>query len=79
MTKKQLIKKMNELKKENNKFINKKVERILKSGAIDLKSWDDDFRMPKVLMTAICEDLVFQWKPLDKELRKEVQNISSFI
>ena len=79
MTKKQLIKKMNELKKENTSYINERIETALKSGALDLTAYEDDYRLAKTLMCAICRDLAYEWQPYDKELKKEVKNLQHFI
>ena len=79
MTKKQFTQKINELKRENNKFITEKSKKILNSGAINLPDWDDDFRLPKIVMHIICKELVWQWEPLAKELQKEAKNLEYFI
>ena len=81
MTKKQFWKNFNELKRESLKAMTKKAEKALKSGAIDLKSYEDDFRLPKVVMTAICENLASNvgWKPHDKKLLNELKNLRYFI
>jgi hypothetical protein len=79
MTKTQLRKKFNELKKENTKWINDNFEKVLKSGALDLDSYDNDFRLPKVIMCAMLQRLSDQWAPFDKQLKKDVANLKYFI
>jgi len=76
MTKRQLRKKFNEVIRENNKMIKEKFERLLKSGAIDLDSWQDDFRLPKLIMCAMGKETQHQWKPLYDHCRmmREVNN-----
>jgi len=56
MTKTQLKKKFNELKKENNKMIDKKFEKALTCGALDISSYENDYRLAKILMTAKITD-----------------------
>ena len=79
MTKTQFRKKMNELKRQNTEYINGRIEKALNSGAVDLSSYEDDFRLPKTVMCAICYDLAYNWEPFDKALKKEVKNLRCFL
>ena len=76
MTRKQLKTKFNELLKENNKMVKEKLEKLLKSGAIDLPSWEDNYTLPKLIMCAMAKEMLHQWKPLsDKKMRsREIDN-----
>lgn len=76
MTKKQLRKKMNELIRENNKMIKEKLEKLLKSGAIDLPFYEDNYLLPKLIMCAMAKETAFQFKPLSnqKEHQKDIEN-----
>ena len=51
----------NELKKTSNKRMTELAEKALASGAINLESWEDDYRLPKVVMTAVCSSLEWDW------------------
>ena len=80
MTKTQFRKKFNELKKTSNKRMTELAEKALASGAINLESWEDDYRLPKVVMTAVCSSLEWDWSPTsNKELEAEVKNLKCFI
>ena len=79
MTKKQFTKKFNELKRTTAARITELSDKALKSGAIDLDSWEDNYVLPKIVMTAICRELVNDWKPLDKDYRKESINLQIFL
>lgn len=79
MTANQLRKKVKELQRENNKATLKRVEKIITSGAIDLDSWEDDFRLPKICMSAICKEMSNQWMPFGDSDKKEVENLGHFL
>ena len=74
MTRTQLRLKIGELILESNNMIWEKLEKLLKSGAIDLDSWEDDYRLPKHIMCAMGREISFQWKPLsdDKKAKKQI-------
>ena len=76
MTKSELLKKFKELKKENNKMIDEKLEKLLKSGAINLPDWNQDFVLAKLIMCAMGKEMQHQWKPLhdSKKMMREVNN-----
>jgi len=76
MTRTQFRKKVNELIRENNRLIKNRVEKLFKSGCVDLNDYDNDFRLPKMFMYAIGKEMQFQWKPLDDELLKTGENIA---
>lgn len=79
MTKTQLKRKVKELIKENNKMIEEKLEKLLKSGAINLPDYEDNYVLPKIFMCAIGKEMQFQWKPYNQEDRKTVENVSNFL
>jgi len=74
MTKERLRGKFNKLIRENNKMMTEKFEKLLKSGAIDFAAWDDDFVLPKLIMTAMGKEMINQWRPFDKRWSKEIEN-----
>ena len=74
MTKQQLRQKFNELIRENNKMLREKLEKLLKSGAIDLNNWEDNYVLPKLVMCAMGKEISFQWKPLSKDHKNEIEN-----
>lgn len=61
------------------KTATKKIERAINSGAIDLKQWEDDYALPKIIAYVLLQDAVFQIKPLSKENMKEAENLEKFI
>lgn len=51
-------------------------EAALKSGAFDLPSEEDSFRLPKNVLTAACADVSEQWSPpLTSDSKRQVKNI----
>lgn len=79
MTKQQLRPKINELIRESNKEMRRRIESLLKSGAVDLTDYADDYRLPKIIVTALFREAATWYKPHDKKLREEVLNIQMFI
>ena len=79
MTKTQLRKKFRELKRNNNELMDELFEKALRSGAFEIKRYEDDFVLPRIIMSAICKQLHSQWEPLTPEWRKEAKNLSHFI
>jgi hypothetical protein len=79
MTKEQFRAKLAELIQNNNNAILEKAEKILNSGCVDLASCEDDYRLPKVFMYAVLQEMVCRWKPLEKSLVKEANNMKYFM
>lgn len=59
--------------------IQKCVDKIIDSGCIDINNWDDDFRLPKIVLSVSLKELAFQYEPVDKSDKNEVSNIRLFI
>jgi hypothetical protein len=57
MTDKQIEEKIEILKQGIDQEIDAKVNRALLCGAVDKESYADDFRLPKIIMTAVLRDL----------------------
>lgn len=78
MTKTQFNKKFDELIEDLKPYIKKKSKELLDSGAIDLKSYGDDHRLPRIVLQAVLRKASVEFKtphPLDK---KEVENLLRF-
>ena len=76
MTRTQLRLKIGELILESNNMIWEKLEKLLKSGAIDLDAWEDNYVLPKLIMCAMAKEMQSQWKPLSnvKSHNNEIEN-----
>lgn len=79
MTKKQYFKKCNELKRETNKLIDDWIKKLINSGALNLSDWDDNYILPKCVMTVIGEEIAFQFKPHTPEGKETVENLRCFV
>jgi len=64
MTKAQFRAKYRELSRKTARMIRVYGEAALKSGAFELKSADDNYSLPKNVLTAACEECAWQWAPL---------------
>jgi hypothetical protein len=78
MTKLQYLRKCKELKKGVNVLIDKEILKLLNSGAFDLKDYQNDFLLPKAVITAIAEEIKHQFRPLNDDGKKLVKNLEYF-
>lgn len=78
MKKNQVIAKYRRMKKELHAGIDKEVERLLNSGGIDPEKFENNFRLPKILLCAALHHQVFQYQPNTKEDRSDVTNLTHF-
>jgi len=79
MTRAQLRKKFNELKKQNNEYLSEQLERAIKSGALELKDYDNNFALAKIIMTVACENASKQWHPVFDDYIAELKNLRNFL
>lgn len=79
MTETQFRKKVKQLKREVNRLIDDRTKKILNTGAIDLNEWGDDFRLPKIFMSAVGREIYNEYMPFGTVDRIEVDNIYKFL
>lgn len=65
MTHKQAMQKIRSMMKDCRRGILEECEHLLRSGAIDLESAENNFYIPKIVLTAAMRSEAFQWGPLD--------------
>jgi len=77
MTTKQLKSKVMACIRNDKALIEKKIEKAIKSGCMDIDGAENNFILPKRLLSAIYKEMSFQYFPLSdqKEAKKEVENI----
>lgn len=63
---------------EFRRFLDKEVERLFKSGALDTESADDDFRLPRLILCVALENLSRKYSPLSPDGKRIVQNLRHF-
>ncbi len=78
MTKTQFKEKLKELTKNLDPYIQKKAKELIDSGAVDLKSYGDDFGLPKIILRATLKDAAENFKPPHPLDEKEVENLLLF-
>lgn len=52
---------------------------VTESGAININSEPDDYRLPKVILYAILCEMAAQYKPLDARNRRDAENLKLYI
>jgi hypothetical protein len=78
MTKKQFISKLKELTKDLKELVEEEAVRLFESGAIDTKAHDNDYALPKIVLSAVLKREAWQYSPLDGEGKKYLENLMHF-
>lgn len=79
MEKLDLLLKVRELNKSFSEELEKELDKILESGCIDLKKYENDFILPKIIFSSILKSESFQFAPMSKEYQQEIKNVSKFL
>lgn len=82
MTRQEVRKKTRELIRRSASDMRKNIERVLKSGAINLEEYEDSYLLPKIIIIALLKEEIFQHEPPEsfrKEAMKEVDNIFALL
>jgi hypothetical protein len=78
MTKESAMQKMKAMIEEHNKALIKECERLLNCGGVDVTNAEDNFLLPKVILHVALLNEAHQYRPLSKEMEKEVKNLKYF-
>lgn len=80
---KQLAALVSDMLKRSHDDAIKNIQKVLKSGAIDLESWDGGMVLPKTIVTALLEEESTRWvgtgTSYAKQAKKDVKNIRMFL
>lgn len=81
ITKEQLKEKTIELLNNAHEEMVEKIDKAINSGCMDLENADNNYLLPKILVSALLKDMVFQYKPMGdtKKAEKEILNIYSLL
>lgn len=79
MTEEQYYAKSEEIKQDAIRIIDERIKKALSSGAIDLSKWEDNYCLPKIVMSAIGREIETQFSPFQKSYVKEVNSIYKFL
>lgn len=78
MTKTEYDKLFNELLNDVKKAVEKRSQSLVNSGAIDFEKYEDNYLLPKIVLTACLKDLCDSYMPFTDSARKEVFNLMKF-
>jgi hypothetical protein len=48
---------------------------FVKTGAVNLADYQNDYRLPKAFLSAACKTMAEQWEPLDDNGKEDARNI----
>ena len=79
-TKEQCLEKVAEMAAQISKRIREKAVQLLNSGGVDIESYENDYRLPKIILVACLEHEADSWRPLteNKAARKAIANLRHF-
>jgi hypothetical protein len=75
MTREQFLNKVKEMLPDMNLMLLEKAEEVLLTGAFDLESYEDNYLLPKIFLSAMGEEIKFQFEPFSKVDKKTRNNI----
>lgn len=78
MTKTQFKERFSELVQNLEPYLQCKAKGLISSGAIDLKSYGDDHRLPRIVLSVVLKDAAENFRPPHPLDKKEVANLSHF-
>jgi hypothetical protein len=76
----QAIKKVKSMKRDVARAIDVECNRLLRTGAIDLASYPDDYQLPKALLVVALENISHNYRPPQnmKHLHTDIVNLRRF-
>ena len=79
-TKGQIQEKIAEMSHAVLEYLKEETDRLMQSGAIDLESHEDNYRLPKALLVVALRNCAEQYTPRswDKTGKKEIAALSHF-
>ncbi len=78
MDREQVMEKIKIMVREDQERIIERCGLLIKSGAVDVGAYGDDFRLPKIVLYATLLDLADSRRPLFPEDRREADNLRCF-
>lgn len=71
--------KVEELKPYILTLIDSRVEKFIKSGCTDLNDYENNYLLPKMFISAVANEIEYQFRPYNSAHRKEVRNIAKYL
>jgi hypothetical protein len=79
MTIQQLTEKIYTLIEQGKPEVDKLIQKVINSGTIDVDAAENDFLLPKIVLSAIYSELSYECQPLSASGRKSVDNLKKFL
>lgn len=76
MTKTALRQKYHELRRKTNRMLEVYLDAALRSKSFDPAAFEDNYKLPKLILASALEECRHQWRPTNKADAKEIQNIT---
>lgn len=74
----QIVDRVSELFVDIEASVRKELKSLVSSGAVDLESADDNFRLPKILLSAALLRVAAQYEPLSPSDKALMWNLKHF-
>ena len=78
MTKTQFTKRLKEMTRNTKRLTEEECIRLFESGAINTGDYEDNYLLPKIILTVALENIAWQFKPLNPQDNREVANLRHF-
>jgi len=78
MDKKDFIEKVEEMSKDITTSIATISLRLFHSGGIDPTEYDNDYRLPKIILSQVLHYLAFQYSPVAPRDKRSAKNLEYF-
>ena len=59
--------------------LHERLNRLLNSGYVYLDDYEDNYLLPKILLSALLDELSWQYLPFIKEYREEVKRLREIL
>ena len=79
MTREQLLSKVKQCIKADKALMEKLIDKAINSGRMDIEGAENNFLLPKSLLSAIYKEMSRQYLPFDKQGQKDTNNIGLHI
>ena len=78
MTKDEFEVKLEDMLTKSISSLRKDGMKLFESGGIDPEEFENDYLLPKIILSVILKNLSFQYLPLSKEAKAQAKNLEHF-
>ena len=79
MTEEKFFEKLNEMLPDVQRVILQKAKKVFSSGAVDTESYEDNYLLPKIFLSAMGKEIEFLYLPTTNKDIKVKNNLSYFL